>query len=76
MTDHVGTLLQVLLQRLRLRGEVGHHAGLEDAREDLNLLRCCRYARNFPLKIRYAPKFSPKKFDMLLNSPLKNSICS
>ena len=49
MTDHVGALLQVLLQRFRLGGEVGHHARLQDPRKDLNLLRGRRYARYFSL---------------------------
>ena len=49
MADHVGTLLQVFLEGLRLGGEVGHHAGLQDPGEHLNLLGSRRDARDFTL---------------------------
>ncbi len=49
MADHVGALLQVLLERLGLGGEVRHHARLQDPGEDLNLLRSRRDARDLSL---------------------------
>ena len=50
MADHVGALLQVFLEGLRLGGEVRHHAGLQYSGEHLNLLGSCRDARYFTLK--------------------------